>query len=127
MIENPATAHLTFLGDHDGTVVSVDPLVVRIPAANGPGVTPIPAGDVRPQWFDTSAPKPHVGDTVRLIRNIWAPDVWTLSTILQSAPPPPAPTRCPICGQMVAADHDYAACEVGSRRPLAEATKGSLG
>ena len=61
------------------------------------------------------------------IRNIWTPDKWTFSMVLQAAPKPPAPARCPICGQMVAADHDYAACEVGLHRPLAEATTGSLG
>jgi hypothetical protein len=129
MIENPATADRAFVDNADGVVVGVDPLVVRIPQANGPGVTPIPAGDVRPQVFAVlgGGPAPRLGDKVRLIRNIWTPDTWTFSMVLATAPKPPAPTRCPLCGQMVLPGHDYAACEVGSHRPLAEATQGSLG
>ena len=122
MIEDPRFADKAFLVDIDGVVVGVDPLTVRIPGASGPGVTPIPAGDVRPRDHGLlGSPRPRLGDTVRLIRTVWTPDVWTFSLVLRTAPPPPVPTRCPLCGQMVNRDHDYVACEVGSHRPLADA------
>jgi hypothetical protein len=111
MIENPALP--TLLGDIDGVVISVDPrLVVRLTGPSGSNVAPVPAGDVVAQWFNTGTAKPRVGDRVRLTQNAWSQGTWTVSHILATAPPPPAPRRCGLCGTPMVDGHDEIVCSL---------------
>ena len=125
LIRHISSAMPTIIDNADGTVIATAPLIVRLQGANGPNTVGYPPGDVRPEVFDVlgTGPKPQLGDTVRLNRNIYRGlDRWVFTAVLSSAPKPPRPARCPVCGKTVAADHDAVRCEVESyHQPLLEA------